>query len=127
MIAVLTACSHRSGGLPGKYEVAGRAGEVVPPLATLQLSKDQTYPFCDRGGCAVGRWAVQPGSDRCEGRITFVGPAVEAYALALSRSAYGESPARRQRGLQQEIDLSYSACTAPAEITLAGDAAFVKC
>lgn len=122
-----TGCTTGRTALYGSYVAYGPASEVATPPVTLELTRPDRYRFCDAGRCTAGRFTLLPVPAADNGRITFQGPAVEAYARSVSAAAFGPSEAERQRGVRGAIDLSYSTGPVGAQISLgAGDAAFVK-
>lgn len=127
LVLLLSGCAPKSLGgqaaLYGSYAMQGPAMEAVPAV-TLKIERSR-YTFCRPAGCAAGKWTARP-ENACDGRITFAGPELEAFARDLA-TASGPDPVWTQRGLWKEIEMDYNACQARARITLGtGDAAFVK-
>lgn len=130
VLLLATGCAPRSGtgdvGIYGVYQVAGTAGDVTPPPATLEVSRSSRYRFCRATRCVGGRWSLQL-LKAGDGRITFHGADVEAYVLALSTAAEGRSEIDERRGIQGAVDLDWSSGPSGTQIPLyIGDIAFVK-
>lgn len=124
---LLAGCVHGTQALYGSYVAHGTGGEDLTPPVTLELSRPDRYRFCNGARCTVGRFRLFHLSNPSDGRITFVGPAVEDFSLELAHGTFGESAVDRQRGRRNAIELDYRVGPVGAEITLgAGDAAFVK-
>jgi hypothetical protein len=119
----MTACAGDRSELFGRYEVKGEAQD-----ATLELSEPNRYRFCQGGRCAVGEFSFGADLGGGAGRITFTGPELERYALALHERLYGPSDVHKQRGVQGAIDMNYSVDALGARIHIepGSDTAFVK-
>ena len=126
-LGLTSGCAHDRTTLYGSYVAYGPASDLAEPPVTLKLTRPDRYRFCNAGRCSTGRFTVLPVPADDDGRITFEGPAVEAYARDLMLTPFGPGEADRQRGVQGSIDFSYSINSVGTQISLgAGDAAFVK-